>query len=214
MERNAAHVARIIFDVLSVHADSPLGRKPESWGARREADGSYTIAGGMSRAQVGAMSRRAFIEHQVAPARFSAGEQVHSMASGNVSRVLHPMLRSHGLLSRDQALARLTAGRAEELYPVVLGELEDGTDGRLWRPVRAAETPLMNARARPSSRHLSALEAQTATLADGRHAVSETRAAVGGAGDGVAEDFLRTALQDGLAVAFARPWPEPGAGVY
>jgi hypothetical protein len=209
VQRHRAPVARVIFDVLKVQADSPLGREPGQWGMRREDDGSYSITGGMSRDQADEFCRQAFAAYQFDRGRFT-GEPVRSMSSQNVSRMLYPMLRSHRLLSCDEALARIATGRFDGLFPVVLGEFEES----VWRPVHYGETPLMNARARASARSLSALEAHTATLADGRRSLQEIRTAVGNGGAAVAEAFLRAALEDGFAVAFACPWPEPGAGVY
>ncbi len=183
MERHPAHVARVIFDVLSVHADSPLGREPESWGVRREDDGSYSIAGGMSRAQLDAISRRVLHRAPVGAGplqRRRAGAQ-HGLGQREPRPASHAALVTSCCLATKLWRASRPAATTSSISSCSVSSKAAPTE-RLWRPVRAAETPLMNARARPPRGPSVRSRPQTVTLADGRRSVSEIRGAVGSAG--------------------------------
>jgi radical SAM superfamily enzyme YgiQ (UPF0313 family) len=209
LRRHRAFITRTMLDVLDVQPHSPLGRDPAQWGVSvDESTLHFQVDEGIGPERAHVLARGLVSQETFDPARFSS-EPVRSIAKINAARVVHGMLRTHRLLSWPEVDEAVADGRADEVFPVILGELGHTDGPREWRPVLATETPVVNLRTPRPRRPLDRDEARAFALADGSRSIAGIAAAgdVAGSASGKAMVcFVLDAVRGGLGLAFGRRW--------
>lgn len=206
LERTAASIGGVSGSVFDLEPTSPIGREPDRWGVTIPKTGLYDVASGMSHRDAMVLVRKFQFEADMR-LRTMTWERLRYLAPGHNRRTMLFLAASHGLMGAESADAHLREERADDAFPMVLGDLQE--DPRpVLHPVATDESLPLHKVQPPPPLEVGPVEARLVRLADGSRSVRQLVAAAGLGCDDAhrARDFLRVLITARHALVFARPW--------
>jgi len=205
LEKHAASIAFAMHGVFEMEAGTPVADAPERFGVTISENGVWTSSTGMSRKEVKRF-HKAFIGKE--RLGLNPNSTFTYFIRENIARMMLFACYTNGITAIDECREVLTSVPANEVFPVLMGEIQAGASGKVLIPVDARKSHIYNQIRTCSPLELDDVTARVHELADGTMSWREIVTLVGGDDDPSvpATEFLLQNLKSGNGYLFRCRW--------
>jgi radical SAM superfamily enzyme YgiQ (UPF0313 family) len=206
LEEHAQSIAITIYGVFEMEPGTPVANDPGKWGVTVSEGGDWTApSDGMSREQATRFLNAFTGKERLGLNRIN---KFSYFIRENISRMMLFVCFTNGITAFDECQEVLADEPAEELFPLLMGQVRSGADGKVLVPVDTSKSHIYHQIQADSPIELDELSAKIHELADGTRSWHEIMAQAGAGDDSTsrATDFLLLNLQRGNGYLFRRRW--------
>ncbi len=215
LNENAAYIDCVLSANYVISSGSPVDRRPEKWGVVKKENGKFSVNRGMQTDEA-AKFRNDFRANCDFGHLMTNRDRFGNFAPGIfTARMLSFLLAAHERLDLPVIEQRMSGGCLDEIYPLMLGEIQWETQGPVLRRLDASRTMVINKVYWKKRRKLSRVEAACFEAAGGSISMAEvmeilcrdaenTESADSRRRTGLA--FFREMFQSRQCLGFGKPW--------
>ena len=212
LEENQEVIDLVIAGVFELVEQSPIAKNPEKWGMRLGKEGVWEKGTGMSDEESKAYHQR-FMAKRSLTFRDESGTKLNHLPPSHMLRMLHFLMGSRGIMESSRAAELIGKNQLDYIYPVVLGEIEEG----VLKTADTMRTFAVNKIKPVKPRRLRQTEMETFKLADGKRSARMILELVSkqAEGDRAGQEkvrelslaFMKAMFEGRHALGFGEPFP-------
>jgi radical SAM superfamily enzyme YgiQ (UPF0313 family) len=206
LEEHAQSIAITIYGVFEMEPGTAVANDPSRWGVSVSENGDWAApSDGMSREEAAQFLQAFTGKERLGLNRIN---RFSYFIRENISRMMLFTCFTNGITAFDECQEVLADKPADEVFPLLMGQMRSGANGKVLIPVDTSKSHIYHQIRADSAVELEGLSARIYELADGTRSWREILTLAGAGADSSARttDILLRNLQRGNGYLFRRRW--------
>lgn len=173
LEQNKASIDSVLSGTFNLSPHSPIFNHPEKWGVSMSDNGRYTVSHGMQKEEAKKINADFKAKYEFNYSVANPNRFQYFAPGSLTSRLILFLLNAHFLLDYKEINMRISNGRLNDIFPIMLGEIQWEKNRPVLTRIDTTRSLEINAFYLRKKRKLTELEKDMVTHADGSLSLSD-----------------------------------------